>query len=177
MSFIESKDFETKTSGTGCEVAVFGAGCFWGVEEIFRQLPGVANTVVGYMGGEPNTAIYSQVKTGSTGHAECVRVEFVPSEITYETLLQYFFRLHDPTTINRQGNDVGSQYRSVIFYYDDRQRTAAEWVKEQVNDSKKWPRPVVTSIEPAQEFYLAEEEHQDYLQKYPNGYSCHFLRD
>ena len=159
------------------EVAVFGAGCFWGVEEIIRQIPGVVKTDVGYTGGDKKKALYQFVKTGNTKHVESVRVEFDPKKVSYETILSYFFRLHDPTTLNRQGNDVGTQYRSVIFYQNDEQRKVAEAMKKKVDASGKWKKPVVTTIESGMNFYQAEEYHQDYLQKNPNGYTCHFLRD
>lgn len=164
--------------GTGrTETALLGAGCFWGVEEIIRRIPGVMTTTVGYSGGTIPTPTYQQVSRGTTGHAEVVRIEFDPAKVSYETILDYFFRLHDPTTVNRQHNDVGSQYRSVIFFHTEQQRQTAERKKEEVNLSGKWPDPVVTEISPAAPFYPAEEYHQDYLQKNPSGYSCHFLRD
>lgn len=162
---------------TATEIALFGAGCFWGVEEILRAIPGVIATTVGYAGGVTSDPTYSQVSGGKTGHAEVVQVEFDPHQVTYETLLDFFFRLHDPTTINRQHNDIGTQYRSVIFFHDDKQRQAAERKKEEVNRSGAWSDPLVTEIVPAPQFYAAEEYHQDYLQKNPGGYNCHFLRD
>ena len=159
------------------EVATFAAGCFWGVQEILRALPGVLETTVGYTGGTLENPGYRDVMRGNTGHAESVEVVFDPSRISYEELLGYFFRLHDPTTKNRQGNDIGSQYRSAIFYHDDEQRETAERVRAQVEASGKWKAPIVTEIVPAGPFYRAEEYHQDYLQKHPNGYTCHYLRD
>ena len=159
------------------EVAVFGAGCFWGVEDIIRKLPGVKNTTVGYSGGKTPNPTYEEVSTGKTGHAESIKVEFDPSVIDYETLLDYFFRLHDPTTLNRQGHDVGSQYRSVIFYQNDEQKKTALRKKQKVEVSGKWDRPVVTEITKGGRFHPAEEYHQDYLEKHPGGYSCHYLRD
>ncbi|MCA1732052.1 MAG: bifunctional methionine sulfoxide reductase B/A protein [Acidobacteria bacterium] len=159
------------------ETALFAGGCFWGVEELIRQLPGVIKTEVGYTGGELKNPRYEDVKTGRTGHAESIRVEFDPSKIKYEDILRYFFRLHDPTTKNRQGNDVGSQYRSAVFVANDEQRQVAERVRTEVDASGKWSRPVVTEVLPAREFYSAEEYHQDYLQKNPGGYTCHYLRD
>ncbi len=165
------------TADTATAIALFGAGCFWGVEEILGAIPGVIATTVGYAGGTTSDPTYSQVSGGQTGHAEVVQVVFDPHQVTYETLLDYFFRLHDPTTINRQHNDIGTQYRSVIFFHDDRQRQAAERKKEEVNRSGAWSDPVVTEIVSAPRFYAAEEYHQDYLQKNPGGYNCHFLRD
>jgi peptide methionine sulfoxide reductase msrA/msrB len=159
------------------EVATFAGGCFWGMEAILREIPGVIDTEVGYTGGTVADPTYRDITRGDTGHAESVRVVFDPSVITYEELLGYFFRMHDPTTINRQGNDVGDQYRSAIFYRNEAQRATAEEVRAAVDQSGKWPNPVVTSIEPAGEFYDAEEYHQDYLVKNPGGYTCHYLRD
>jgi peptide methionine sulfoxide reductase msrA/msrB len=159
------------------EVALLAGGCFWGVEELIRQLPGVIDTSVGYTGGDLENPRYEDVKTGRTGHAESIRIEFDPSKISYEEILRYFFRLHDPTTKNRQGNDVGTQYRSAIFVADDGQRQVAERVRAEVDRSGKWSRPIVTEIVPAKEFYSAEGYHQDYLQKNPGGYTCHYLRD
>ncbi len=159
------------------EIALFGAGCFWGVEEILRKIPGVLGTTVGYAGGTLKNPAYADITTGTTGHAEVVQLVFDPSVVSYETLLDYFFRLHDPTTRNRQGNDRGTQYRSVIFFQNETQRLTAEKKKAKVNRSGKWQNPLVTEIVAAQPFYPGEEYHQDYLQKYPNGYTCHFLRD
>jgi methionine-S-sulfoxide reductase len=159
------------------ETAVFGAGCFWGVEEILRNIPGVVETTVGYCGGTTTDPTYRKVCLGTTGHAEAVRIRFDPAIVSYETLLDYFFRLHDPTTVNRQGNDIGSQYRSVIFCQNDEQKTIAEGKKRAVDDSGKWKNKVVTEIADEAPFYPAEDYHQDYLQKNPGGYHCHFLRD
>lgn len=159
------------------ETATLAGGCFWGVEELFRSLPGVIDTVVGYTGGTVENPTYNVVKTGRSGHAESLRITFDPSTISYEEILNYFFRLHDPTTANRQGNDMGSQYRSAIFYQDAKQKETAEKVKEKVERSGKWKSKIVTEIVPFTKFYPAEEYHQDYLQKYPNGYTCHYLRE
>ncbi len=157
--------------------AMFGAGCFWGVEDIVRKLPGVIETVVGYAGGQSDDPNYSEVKTGQTGHAEVVYVKFDPSKISYDELLTYFFRLHDPTTLNRQGNDVGTQYRSVIFAKDEAQRLAAQKAIALTEQSDRFDhRPVVTQISPWVTFHKAEEFHQDYLVKNPGGYTCHWLR-
>ncbi|MGH9459425.1 MAG: peptide-methionine (S)-S-oxide reductase MsrA [Thermoanaerobaculia bacterium] len=157
--------------------ATLAGGCFWGVEEIFRTMPGVIETEVGYTGGDFVNPRYHDVKTGKTGHAESIRIVFDPSRVSYEEILRYFFRLHDPTTKNRQGNDMGSQYRSAIFYEDEEQKRVAEKVRAEVDASGKWPRPVVTEIVPAKVFYSAEDYHQDYLQKNPGGYTCHWVRD
>ena len=159
------------------EIATLAGGCFWGMEEILRKIPGVVSTRVGYTGGTTSHPSYEDVHAGDTGHAEAVEVTFDPSKISYEELLGYFFRMHDPTTPNRQGNDVGTSYRSAIFYHSEQQRETAERVKQRVDKSGKWPDPIVTQIVAAGEFYPAEEYHQKYLQKNPGGYTCHYLRD
>lgn len=158
------------------EVAILACGCFWGVEEILRKVPGVQSTQVGYTGGTTKNPTYEDVCGGQTGHAEAVRVIFDPAVISYEEILKYFFRLHDPTQENGQGNDIGSQYRSTIFYHSEEQKNTATRVKSLVSNSRFWPGVVVTEIIPAQEFYVAEDFHQKYLEKNPNGYTCHFLR-
>lgn len=173
---IESAAVEGADSGRR-QTAVLAGGCFWGMEEILRGIPGVVKTEVGYAGGTAPNATYEQVSTGTTGHAESVRIVFDPERLSYEGLLGYFFRMHDPTTPNRQGNDAGTQYRSAIFYADDDQRRTAEAVKARVGASGKWKRPIVTEIVAATQFWPAEEYHQSYLEKHPDGYSCHFLRD
>jgi peptide methionine sulfoxide reductase msrA/msrB len=159
------------------EVATLAGGCFWGVQEIIRKLPGVIESTVGYTGGSFPNPTYEDVHTGRTGHAEAVQIVFDPRRISYESILRTFFRLHDPTTLNRQGNDRGSQYRSAIFWNSEEQRRTAERVKAEVDASGKWPSKVVTEIAKAGAFYPAEEYHQDYLQKNPSGYTCHYLRD
>jgi peptide-methionine (S)-S-oxide reductase len=151
---------------------MFGAGCFWGVEAKFRQLPGVSDAIVGYSGGSTENPSYEEVCTDRTGHAEVVQVEYDPQVISYEKLVEEFFANHDPTTRNRQGPDFGSQYRSAIFYYTPEQKAAAEAVKERLEASGQFPRPIVTEITPAAEFYRAEEYHQRYLEKRGMG-SCH----
>lgn len=165
-----------KASAASEEVAVLAGGCFWGVEELIRKLPGVTATEVGYTGGAVPNPTYEIMTTGSTGHAEAVRVVFDPRKLSYADLLRYFFRLHDPTTLNRQGNDRGTQYRSVIFYNSPKQKKTAEEVVREVNASGKWGAPVVTQVVEASTWYPAEDYHQDYLQKHPNGYTCHYLR-
>jgi peptide methionine sulfoxide reductase msrA/msrB len=147
------------------------------MEDIIRKLPGVIDTEVGYAGGALDNPKYTDVKQGNTGHAEALQVTFDPKKLSYEQLLATFFRMHDPTTRNRQGNDVGSQYRSALFVFTDAQAQTAEKVKEQVNNSGKWKNPVVTEIVKAGKFYPAEGYHQDYLLKNPGGYTCHFMRD
>lgn len=159
------------------ERATFAGGCFWGVEELIRSLPGVESTQVGYTGGSTENPVYEQVRTGTTGHAEAIDVHFDSSKLSYADLLRAFFKLHDPTTLNQQGNDKGSQYRSAIFYHSEEQKKTAQEIIEEVNSSKAWPAPVVTELVAASKFYSAEDYHQDYLQKNPNGYSCHFWRD
>lgn len=158
------------------ETAILAGGCFWGMEDILRKIPGVTDTEVGYTGGKTSGPTYREICQGDTGHAEAIRVDFDPAKISYEQILDAFFRMHDPTTKNRQGNDFGTQYRSAIFYMNDEQREAAERVKERVEKSGKWPRPIVTEIVKAGSFYPAEEYHQDYLRKNPGGYTCHYLR-
>jgi peptide-methionine (S)-S-oxide reductase len=152
--------------------ATFGAGCFWGVEETFRQVPGVVDTAVGYEGGTLEQPSYRDVCTDRTGHAEVVEVTYDPAEASYEQLLDVFWNNHNPTQLNRQGPDYGTQYRSVIFYHTPEQREAAEASKAALEQSGKWKRPIVTQIVPAQPFYRAEEYHQQYLAK--RGLSnCH----
>lgn len=172
-----NKGKKEKITAGKSETAVLGAGCFWGVEEILRKIPGVINITVGYAGGNVPDPTYPMITTGKTGHAEVVQVEFDPDIISYAEILDYFFRLHDPTTLNRQGNDRGTQYRSLIMYQDEIQHKIATEKKKQMDSSGKWPDPVVTEITQAAPFYSAEEYHQDYLQKNPGGYMCHFLRD
>lgn len=159
------------------EKATLAGGCFWGVEELLRQIPGVLSTTVGYTGGRSANPKYEQVKTGSTGHAEAIEIDFDPEILSYEALLAAFFRMHDPTTLNAQGNDHGTQYRSAIFYHSDKQRETAIRVKAALDTAKKWPRPIVTEIVPASQFFAAEDYHQQYLIKNPGGYTCHYWRD
>ena len=161
----------------GTEIATLAGGCFWGVEELIRKQPGVLETEVGYTGGIVDNPTYELVKTGTTGHAESLQIIFDPKKLSYEALLLFFFRIHDPTTVNRQGNDRGSQYRSAIFFHSEQQQKTAQLVKARVEKSGKWKSPVVTEIVPASKFYPAENYHQDYLQVNPNGYTCHYVRD
>jgi peptide-methionine (S)-S-oxide reductase len=158
------------------EKAILAGGCFWGMEELFRKLPGVIDTRVGYTGGHFKNPGYSDMKTGTTGHAEALEIIFNPHRTSYRDLLEFFFQIHDPSTIDRQGNDRGSSYRSAIFYLSDEQKKTAEEVIAAVNASGKWPGKVVTEVTKATEFYEAEKEHQDYLQRYPDGYTCHYIR-
>ena len=159
------------------ETAILAGGCFWGMEEILRKIPGVIQTTVGYSGGTTPNPTYEQVCTGTTGHAELIEVVFDPARLSYEGLLDYFFRMHDPTTLNRQHNDVGTQYRSAIFYESEAQKATAERVKARWDKSGKFDRPITTEITAATAFYSAEEYHQKYLVKHPGGYTCHVLRD
>lgn len=154
------------------KTAVFAGGCFWGMEELIRKLDGVVRTEVGYTGGENAQPTYDN----HPGHAEAVKIEYDPSKITYQALLDFFFRVHDPTTLNRQGNDVGTSYRSAIFYNDESEKVEAERFIEMVNASGRWPKSVATTLEPLTTFWPAESYHQDYLQKNPDGYTCHFIR-
>src|SRR5579859_4264729 len=156
----------------GTETATLAGGCFWGMEDILRKIPGVVSTTVGYTGGTLANPKYPQVKTGTTGHAEAIEIVFDPGKLGYEEILRVFFKMHDPTTQNRQGNDLGSQYRSAIFFHSPAQREAADRVKSEVEQSGKWKRPIVTEIVAAGPFYPAEEYHQDYLEKNPGGYTC-----
>jgi methionine-S-sulfoxide reductase len=159
-------------------VALLAGGCFWGMQDILRKIPGVLETEAGYTGGWLENPRYEDTHHSKSGHAEAVRVVFDPRKLGYEELLEkWFFRMHDPTTANRQGNDVGTQYRSAIFYLDEAQKAAAEAVKARVARSGKWKRPIVTEIAPASAWYPAEDYHQDYLVKHPGGYSCHYLRE
>lgn len=152
------------------ETATFGAGCFWGVEETFRKIPGVKETAVGYSGGHFDNPSYRDVCGHGTGHAEVVELKYDPSEVSYEELLKIFWNCHNPTTLNRQGPDVGSQYRSVIFYHNDEQRKAAECLKKDL--AENFDRPIVTEISPTKKFWRAEEYHQKYFMKNGGG-SCH----
>ena len=154
------------------ETATFGAGCFWGVEATFRQTPGVIDTAVGYSGGHSANPTYEEVCSDRTGHAEVVQVHFDPAKVSYEDLLRVFWENHDPTTLNRQGPDVGSQYRSAVFFHNDAHRQAAETVKAELDKSGAFRRPIVTTVEPARPFYRAEEYHQRYLEKRGLA-SCH----
>ena len=164
---------QTKTT----EVAVLAGGCFWGVEEILRAVPGVLDTDVGYTGGWLQHPTYHDTHDSKSGHAEAIRITFDPAVLPYESLLEdWFFKLHDPTTLNRQGNDIGTQYRSAIFPQSPEQQSTAERVIARVNASGKWKHAVSTTIEPPATWYSAEGYHQDYLRKNPGGYTCHFMR-
>jgi methionine-S-sulfoxide reductase len=154
------------------ERAILAGGCFWGMEDLFRKEPGVISTRVGYTGGEVLNPTYRNHR----GHAEAIEVVFDPEKTDYRALLEFFFQVHDPTTRNRQGNDIGDSYRSAIFYLDDEQKRVAEATISEVDASGKWPAKVVTEVTAADTFWDAEEEHQDYLVKHPGGYTCHYVR-
>jgi peptide-methionine (S)-S-oxide reductase len=154
------------------ERAILAGGCFWGMQDLMRKQPGVISTRVGYTGGEVKDATYRNHE----GHAEVIEIILDPAKISYRTLLEFFFQVHDPTTLNRQGNDRGTSYRSAIFYTTDEQRQIAEDTIADVDASRLWPGKVVTEVNPAGEFWEAEPEHQDYLERYPDGYTCHFVR-
>ena len=158
-------------------VATLAGGCFWGMEDIIRKIDGVLDTEVGYTGGDFINPTYEDMKTGKTGHAESIQIKFDESKLSFQTLLEYFFRMHDPTSLNRQGGDLGTQYRSAIFYHDDNQKLIAQKVIKETEASGRWPKKIVTQVIPATQFYSAEKYHQDYLVKNPSGYTCHFLRD
>ena len=158
------------------QTACLAGGCFWGMEELVRLIPGVLETEVGYTGGNTPNARYEQVSTGSTGHAESLKVVYDPQQLSYRHLLFEFFRMHNPTTYDQQGNDVGTQYRSAIFYFNDEQKHIAEEAIRTVDASGDWGTKVVTEVVPFKEFYRAEEYHQKYLVKHPYGYTCHFMR-
>jgi len=156
---------------------IVAGGCFWGLEDLLKNLDGVTSTKVGYSGGDFDDPTYADIRTGKTGHAEAVRVEYNEDEISLNEILHYFFKIHDPTTINRQGNDVGTSYRSAVFYRDDAQKAIIETVIDEVNEIGRFENPVVTTVALEKEFYDAEEYHQNYLKKNPHGYTCHFERD
>jgi methionine-S-sulfoxide reductase len=159
------------------QTAYLAGGCFWGMEELVRQIPGVIATEVGYSGGKAEHATYEHVKTGVTGHAESLKVVFDPARLSYSHLLFEFFRMHNPTTRDRQGNDIGTPYRSVIFYVAEEQQHIAETVIQTIDASGEWQAPVVTEVVPFVAFYRGETYHQKYLVKHPMGYTCHFMRD
>jgi peptide-methionine (S)-S-oxide reductase len=154
------------------KIAVLAGGCFWGMEDLFRGQPGVVSTRVGYTGGSNTHPNYRN----HPGHAEALEITYDPDETDYRTLLEFFFQIHDPTTKNSQGNDVGTSYRSAIFYFDDVQKQIAVHTIADIEDSGRWPGTVVTEVNPAGEFWEAEPEHQNYLQRYPSGYTCHYVR-
>jgi peptide-methionine (S)-S-oxide reductase len=157
---------------TSTERAVLAGGCFWGMEDLFRKLPGVVSTRVGYTGGDVANATYRNHE----GHAEAIEVNYDPTATSFRALLEFFFQVHDPTTRNRQGNDIGTSYRSEIFYTTDEQKRVAEATIAEVDASGRWPAEVVTEVSASGDFWVAEPEHQDYLVKNPGGYTCHYVR-
>jgi peptide-methionine (S)-S-oxide reductase len=157
------------------EVATLGGGCFWCMEAVFSELEGVAEVESGYSGGATAHPTYEQVSTGTTAHAEVVQVNFDPKAISYKEILEIFFDMHDPTTLNRQGSDVGTQYRSVIFYHNDEQKATAEQVIKEITEGKIWDAPIVTQIEPFKVFYKAEDYHKDYFKKHPRQPYCRLV--
>lgn len=158
------------------ERAILAGGCFWGMEDLIRKLSGVIDTTVGYTGGNVPNPTYEMMKSKVTGHAEAIEIIFDNERTSYRKLLEFFFQIHDPCTKNRQGNDIGPSYRSAIFYVNDAQKQVAETLIAEMTTSRKWPGKIVTEITPASEFYTAEGYHQDYLKRYPDGYTCHFMR-
>jgi methionine-S-sulfoxide reductase len=174
--FLTCSAFPKSKATSHLETATFAAGCFWGVEEFFRKIPGVKETKVGFTGGTTEDVKYEDTHDGHTGHAEVIEIQFDSSKVKYEFLLDQFFKMHDPTTPNRQGNDKGSQYRSAIFYHSEKQKKAALAFKVKVEKSKSWKAPIVTEIAKATNFWPASEEHQKYLLKNPGGYDNHYLR-
>ncbi len=158
------------------QTAYLAGGCFWGMEQLAGQIPGVLQTEVGYTGGHTDNAMYETVKTGRTGHAESLKIVFDPSILSYRHLLFEFFRMHNPTTRNQQGNDFGTQYRSAIFYVDETQQKSAQQVIETVDASSEWKHKVITDVVPFREFFRAEAYHQKYLVEHPGGYTCHYIR-
>lgn len=176
ITFASSAQPGTPAAPETRQTAYLAGGCFWGMEQLIQRIPGVIETEVGYTGGETADPNYDQVKTGRTGHAESLKIVFDPALLSYRHLLFEFFRMHDPTQRNRQGNDIGTQYRSAIFVVDDEQRKTAEDVIKTVDASGQLRSKVVTEVVPFKEFFRAEEYHQKYLTKHPNGYTCHFVR-
>jgi peptide-methionine (S)-S-oxide reductase len=158
------------------EIATLAGGCFWGVEDLVRKLPGVIDTEVGYCGGSEENPGYNRVKTGITGHAEALQIKYDPKQTNFSIILDFFFRIHNPTTKNQQGNDIGSQYRSAIFFHNNEQKQTALEVIEKFNQLGVWKAAIVTEVVPFTRFYAAEDYHQDYLEKNPNGYTCHYIR-
>ncbi len=171
----EVKKTMKESDSKGTELATFGGGCFWCVEAVLERYDGIKSVVSGYAGGTKDNPTYKEVSSGSTGHAEVVQIEYDSKIISYEKLLEVFWKAHDPTTLNRQGADIGTQYRSIILYHDDGQKKIAEKSLKAENESGHFPRPIVTQIEPLSKFYLAEDYHQDYYEKNPLAMYCTFV--
>ena len=175
-SEIKNNDEKTmNTQNTNLETATFGSGCFWCTEAIFERVKGVSKVVSGYSGGSVDNPTYKEVCNGTTGHAECTQITFDPAVITYDELLEIFWKMHDPTTLNRQGNDVGTQYRSVVFYHNDEQKQKAEYYKKKLTEEKIWDKPIVTEITKLEKFYPAEDYHQEYYDNNPNQGYCTYV--
>ena len=167
---------KTNSMSSNEATLILAGGCFWGVEELLRNEPGILKTEVGYSGGTTENPNYETVRTGTTGHAEAIKLTVDLSKTSYEKIFHFFFSIHDPTTVDQQGNDKGSQYRSAIFYQNEEEKMAALNVIKEVSKAGFWKKPIVTEVVPFKEFYSAEAYHQDYLQKNPGGYTCHFKR-
>lgn len=172
--FFSSENFAKNSSNL--ENIILAGGCFWGVEDLFQKFDGVVETEVGYSGGTSENPTYQTVSTGLTGHAESVKITFDTSKTSLEKILKFFFTIHDPTQLNRQQNDVGTQYRSAIFYFNDNQKQKAQTIIKQAEELKIYNSKIQTEISPATKFYKAEKYHQNYLQNNPDGYTCHFIR-
>lgn len=170
-----SKNNQENNMNKNLEVATFGSGCFWCTEAIFERVKGVQSVISGYSGGTTDNPTYEEVCSGITGHAECTQIYFDPSVITYDELLEIFWKTHDPTTLNRQGNDIGTQYRSVIFYHNEEQKQKAEFYKKKLEEEKIWEKPIVTEIVEFKKFYPAEDYHQNYYERNPNQGYCAFV--
>ena len=171
-----TNQIQANTEHQALQVAYLAGGCYWGLEELIRKIPGVLYTKVGFSGGHIKNVSYKEVTRGDTGHAESIEIKFNSKELSFENLLFNFFKMHNPTTINQQGNDRGPQYRSSIFYINEEQKSISLRTIDTVNKSKKWEDPVITEVIAFSDFYAAEESHQKYILKNPDGYSCHFVR-
>lgn len=165
----------TENTNLKMDTATFGTGCFWCTEAIFQQVEGVSKVISGYSGGQVDNPTYKQVCTGTTGHAECLNIVYDPSKVTFDELLEIFWQVHDPTTLNRQGNDIGTQYRSVVFYHNDEQKILVEKYKDALNKSGAWDNPVITTLEPYIKFYPAEDYHQNYYNNNTGEGYCQFV--
>ena len=175
MKIKSMTDNNTRTTTAGTDTATFGTGCFWCTEAIFQQVEGVIKVTSGYSGGQVDNPNYKEVCTGTTGHAECLNIVYDPSKISFDELLEIFWQVHDPTTLNRQGADVGTQYRSVIFYHNDEQKKKAEHYKAELDKSGAWDNPIVTTMEPFTKFYPAEDYHQNYYNENTGQGYCQFV--
>jgi len=175
QNYINEKEKVNQTDHSKLQLATFGAGCFWCSEAIFERVKGVTSVISGYSGGKVDNPSYEDVCSGKTGHAEVVQISFAPAIVSYDELLEIFWETHNPTTLNRQGADVGTQYRSVIFYHDDNQMKKAENYKSELNNAKIWKDSIVTEISPFKKFYPAEKYHQDYYEQNPNQGYCSFV--